>query len=99
MEPVMSEQTQVKFSRWDTRVSGATTFLYCAWHRGCPAFFNGSFGINTQGARKEARTGGWLVGQAGGEHVGGGRFARLDYCPEHAEQERARRGGRVRTDR
>lgn len=82
----------VKFSRWDTRVGGGSTFITCAWHQGCPASFAGPFGMNTQGARKEARTEGWLVAQEGGVHVGGSRFARLDYCPEHADKERARRG-------
>lgn len=68
------------------------TFLACAWHQGCPAQFHGSNFTNARGARKEARPEGWLVDQGGGRRIGRSRHLRNDYCPEHAELERERRG-------
>ena len=86
-------------SRWVSGTDPSGVTLSCAWHRGCPGFYGGSSYTNTRGARKEARALGWLVDQDGGRHIGGGRTQRLDYCPEHADRERARRGLRVVGDR
>lgn len=69
------------------------TFIGCAWHFGCGTQYHGSPFTNTLGARQEARAEGWLVGQRGGRWAdSSGRTIRLDYCPEHAPRERARRG-------
>ncbi len=79
-------------NRWDTGTSSGGTFLTCSWHQGCGEQFYGSAFTTARGARKEAKTAGWLVNQTGGRVIGYGRTLRLDYCSEHARRERERRG-------
>lgn len=83
----------VTYSQWDTSTASGGTFLTCSWHRGCSAVFQGSSCTSARGARKEARAEGWLVNQDGGRRIGRNRCLRLDYCPDHAAGERARRIG------
>jgi len=76
---------------WGTSTASGGTFLTCAWHRGCSALFQGTPFTNARRARTQARAEGWLCGMEGGVRIGMGRYARLDYCPQHAPRERERR--------